>query len=146
MRSHGRMRLSLVGALIAAVAVAAVAIMGRGQTTPVDAGSGTGIVGSWEVTVDGRAPSQLITFTADGSVLFSSGVAYQVPPQVGLGVTRVFSSAGHGTWARMGERRYAGRFIAMLFDDDGRLVITFTSDFTLTLNSDGDSFSVAAQH
>lgn len=98
------------------------------------------------VTTRGPAPSQLVTFTADGSFLLSAAPVFPVPPEAGVGVTRVFGSGGHGTWIQTGERRFAARFVSLLFDEEANLIAIFTSESTITISPDEDSLSVLARH
>ncbi len=145
MRGHRSTRFTLLAMVIAAVALATVAVTGRGQPAVADDDSAAGIVGSWTGGEPGEAPFELVTFTRDGAVLRSGAPISQIPPEAGLGVTHVFSTADHGTWVRTGAREVAGRIVSLSFDEEGNLIFVATSDFTLAVTPDGESASGQAR-
>lgn len=90
------------------------------------------IVGSWLAVptgVPGQAPGtpSLITFTADGNILFSSGIAS--------------SSGGHGTWARTGDHTVAETYLLIRHNAAGDFIGTAKVRATLTLNATFDGYT-----
>jgi len=90
------------------------------------------IVGSWAIVPTTRIPGraggepELITFTSDGTILWSNP----------LGST----SAGHGVWTRTGDRTSSGTFIVLRRNAAGDFIGTSKIRANWTLNATYDAF------
>jgi hypothetical protein len=104
--------------------------------------AGQELVGSWRLTVtEAQAPPFLAlgTFGADGTVVVSPPPV--VPPSPHGPATVVHTSAGHGAWEVTGADTAIVTFVLLATDEQGNLFATRTIRASLTLGSDGQSFS-----
>ncbi|MEA2529887.1 MAG: hypothetical protein QOF01_3729 [Thermomicrobiales bacterium] len=132
-------------ALAALVVVAAVALVLGSAPLRTGAQDGTptaadrGFVGAWHLTTQTPfGPSQsLITFMADGTVLFTDRPVY--PGDAGFPVT--FISAGHGVWEQTGPDTAAATWVEFVTDGEGNFLAVVTDSVEMTLGADGNSWS-----
>lgn len=124
------------------------AVLARGLTTlPAEAQEGQGIEGSWLVTVNipGQPPGkELVTFTSDGNFITTGAPTEPGPPA--SGITRIYTSAGHGVWRKKpdslpGERVFVVTFVRLAFDANGTFVGSDKVWANLSLNEPGDTFA-----
>jgi hypothetical protein len=105
-------------------------------------------VGAWALAVhtpDQQDDFSLTTFHADGTMTVSdTPMSLQTGPNSVL--TRTYTSAGHGVWAKQagslpGDRKYALTFIEMTNDDAGSTPSLVTIRATISLSESGDTFT-----
>ncbi len=121
---------------LVAVALIGLAALGRpgpgaGAQDGTPAADGDRLVGSWILTVqatDGRDQWSFVNVATFGP----GGVLVNTSPD---------SPLGHGAWERAGDGAYAITFVIPDFDDEGDLEGLATVRATITLGSDGDTFS-----
>jgi hypothetical protein len=126
------------------LAVAAAFVLGSAQdrtgaqdATP--AAADRGFVGAWRLTSEtpfGTSQS-LITFTTDGTVLFSGRPAAPTggdPPVAFIGT-------GHGAWVQTGPATAAASFAVFITDGEGNFLWVVTDSVEMTLGSDDASWS-----
>jgi hypothetical protein len=131
-------------AALLAVAVAAAFVLGSAQdrTSAQDAtpaAAGRGFVGAWRLTTEtpfGTSQS-LITFTADGTVLFSDRPV--LPGEAGFPDT--FIGTGHGAWEQTGLTSAAATFVFFITDGEGNFLGVVTDSIEVTFDPDSDSWS-----
>ena len=137
-------RVPFLAALLA-VAVAAF-VLGSAQdpTSAQDAtpaAAGRGFVGAWRLTTEtpfGTSQS-LITFTADGTVLFSDRPV--LPGDAGFPDT--FIGTGHGAWEQTGPTTAAATFVFFITDGEGTFLGVVTDSIEVSLTPDGTAWSGA---
>jgi hypothetical protein len=100
---------------------------------------GRDFVGAWRLT--SQTPSgtseSLITFTDDGTVLFSGR---PVAP-TGGDPPVVFIGTGHGAWEQTGPDIAAASFVVFITDGEGNFLWVVTDSVEMTLDPDGASWS-----
>ena len=102
---------------------------------------GLGFVGSWQVEVtppQGPSCPSLATFAADGTLVASN---QPVQPSPGAPGEVVFASSAHGSWIATGPDTANFTFVVLLANGQGSLVGTVTTRATITLGTDGQTFS-----
>jgi hypothetical protein len=93
--------------------------------------SAPSLEGSWNVIVNQGTPAEfrtLITYDEGGGLVASPPL---VPPPF-------HASTVHGTWEKVGGRRFAITFLTLLYDSSGQFVGTVKVRGTLGLNRAGD--------
>ena len=136
-------RLSSLAALLA-VAVAAAFVLGSAQLrtgaqSASPAAADGGFVGAWHLVTETPfgASQSLVTFMADGTVLFSDRPV--LPGDAGFPVS--FISAGHGAWEQTRPTSAAATWVEFVSDEQGNFLVTVTDSVELTLGTDGNSWS-----
>ena len=138
-------RVPVLAALLAVAAAAALALGPAGPRTGAQdatpAAAGGGFVGAWRLfTETPFGPSQsLITFNADGTVLFSDRPV--LPGDAGFPDS--FIGTGHGAWEQTGPDTAAATWVFFVTDGEGNFLAVVTDSAEATLGDDGDSWSGA---
>lgn len=135
-------RVPFLAALLAVAAAALVlgsAPLRTGAQTATPAAADRGFVSAWRLTTTTPfgASQSLITFMADGTVLFSDRPSF--PAAGGFPVT--FISAAHGVWQQTGPTTAAATWVEFVTDGQGTFLTTVTDSVEVTLGADGTSFS-----
>jgi hypothetical protein len=137
------MRRAPVLAVLLAIAVAAVFVLGsaqphaRAQDATPAAASG-GFAGAWRLASEtpSGASQGLLTLGADGTVIFSGRPAAPTggePPVA-------FISAGHGAWEQTGADTAAASFTVFIADGAGNFLWVVTDSVEMTLGPDGNAW------
>ena len=129
--------IGMIAAIVLAVAVAAGAISASAGNERTGDAAGPKLVGSWMQTVD-RGPAlpplkSLVSYSGGGpAVEISNGGA-------------TVRSPSHGTWKRIGNRRYGSTAVFFRYDPvSGAFIGTLKLRHELELAQDGQSFSGVA--
>jgi hypothetical protein len=119
----------MIGLLMSLSVIAA-----RGQLHDRDEGeSAQSLAGSWNVVVDPGGPTSfrtLITYAEGGGMVATPPV---LPPPFR-------ASTVHGTWVKVGGRKFIITFLFLIYDPTGQFIGTGKVRQTLTLNRAGDDY------
>ena len=134
-----------MGVLAVAVGVIAGPASFRAVTGPAQAQTAPSVVGSWVITLarPGLDPNNhaVVSYTADGIVLFSHGPLPAPNPQVDPNAARIYNSDGMGTWVTAGTGQVRFKWLVVVTDEQGYFAGLFQLAGTVTLAGDGNSFS-----
>lgn len=129
------------------------ALLSKGfGSKPAQAGAPASIVGSWVVSFpQGSGPGsdlnerQVVSFTADGIMLAGNSPSSPPDPEQGPAATRTYTTLGQGVWVDAGAGQVRFKFLSVDTDEQGSFMDLAQITGTLTLASDGNSFSGSFQ-
>lgn len=135
-------RLSVLISLAAVLLLGLVAIPRLGPATAQEAADDPALAGSWRVIItrsDGVTLFSLQSFGAEGTALVTGLTAVPTPPGAPAGV--LFYSPAVGVWEATGPNTANGTFVHLLANDQGQPFGTITIRTTMTLATDGQTFT-----
>lgn len=137
---HRSLTVSLVALFgLAVVAIASLAPVRTGAQATDPPDLDPRFAGAWHLTTSTPfgASQSLITFSADGTVLFTDRPAF--PGAEGFPVTLI--STAHGSWEQTGPTTAAATWVAFMTDADGNFLGIITGSVEVTMNEDGSGWN-----